>query len=109
MMKRLLAIMTLVLVFPCTGALAGDAIKTVEVTSIPLTDGPVADHDTTSLMRPAKPDSLVSPPPFLSRQTAVLNPDGTIQTRCDGGDRHNFATIQRGAETADVLLKGGRR
>ncbi len=110
MMKRLLAAtMTLILVFPCTSTLAGDSVRTVEVTSIPLTDGSIDGRDATSSTGPAKPESLVSPPPFLSRQTALLNPDGTIQTRCDGGSRHNFATVQRGAEAADVLLKGGRR
>ncbi len=107
-MKRLLPILALTFPFATSPAQAAEPVRVLEVTSIPLGDGSAGTAAKAAGTPLAKPSSAYSPPPFLTRQSAVLLPDGTLQMRCDGGSRHNFGAIQRINDPDGMQAKGAR-
>ncbi len=100
-MRRISAALAVICALIPGSALAGEAVRTLEVTSLPL----VLDSGTARAKAQddalARPSTAFQPAPFLTRQSATLKADGTLEMRCDGGSRRNFAAIRRSAEPRD--------
>ena len=99
MIKLLCAtILPCLLLAPALSIQAAETVRQLDVVSMPMhADTSQAGEQVASTM-PTKPVSAFSPSPVLTRQSVSLKPDGSLEMRCDGGSRRNFAAIQRSSE-----------
>lgn len=81
---------------------AAEVVRTLEVVSVPLAaDAGTAPARSTPGDAVTRPATAFLAAPFLTRQSATLKADGSLEMRCDGGSRRNFAKMRRSTEPGD--------
>lgn len=99
-MRRIPALLALIGILAAGTSSAADQVRLLEVNSLPLTtDGGGGKTQGAAVTRPT---SVFVTSPVLTRQSATLKADGTLQMRCDGGSPRNFATVRRNSDQREI-------